>query len=196
MCENLNKCTSIPPQVENYSIKQGDYRIHPTMSILTAAQVMTNKLNHCMLVKEVKSAKSMSSTKMWSKSNTSNKITSHEEGLIETEYGLRYNYCSVHVSDKIWWAVALYHVQLLEKDVKIYGSPRFRRAMIVTLSSQGRLMCICGYVHRTGNSRRCCYHIMDAIESTIVKSFGGTAFIIILEIILNIQERQPTSSSQ
>jgi hypothetical protein len=44
------------------------------MSILTTAQVMTDKTNHRMLVKEGKSANAMSSTKMWSKSKTSNKI--------------------------------------------------------------------------------------------------------------------------
>jgi hypothetical protein len=69
---NLNNCTSIPSEVENSSIKQGDDRVRLTMSILTASQVMTDKSNHHMLVKEGKSAKSMSSTKLWSKSKTSN----------------------------------------------------------------------------------------------------------------------------
>jgi hypothetical protein len=64
---NLNNCTSIPSEVENSSIKQGDDRVCPTMSILTASQVMTDTSNHRMLVKERKSAKSMSSTKLWSK---------------------------------------------------------------------------------------------------------------------------------
>jgi hypothetical protein len=91
------------------------------MSILTAAQVMTDTSNHRMLFKEGKSAKSMSSTRLWSKYNTSDKITSHGEDLIETEYGLRHNYCSVHVTDKVWWVMALSRVQELEKDVKIYG---------------------------------------------------------------------------
>jgi hypothetical protein len=62
---NLNNCTSIPSEVENSSIKQGDDRVRLTMSILTAAQVMKDKSNHHMLVKEGKSAKSMSSTKLW-----------------------------------------------------------------------------------------------------------------------------------
>jgi hypothetical protein len=39
-------------------------RVRPTMSILKAAQVMTDKSNHRMLVKEGKSATSMSSTKL------------------------------------------------------------------------------------------------------------------------------------
>jgi hypothetical protein len=106
---NLNNFTSIPSEVENSSIKQGDNRVRPTMSILTAAQVMTDKSNHCLLVKEGKSANSMSSMKLWSKSKTSNKITSHREGLVETEYSLRNNYCSVQASDKVWWIMALSH---------------------------------------------------------------------------------------
>jgi hypothetical protein len=101
---NFKNCTSIPSEVENSSIKQGDARVRPKMSILTAAHVMTNKLNHHMLVKEGKSAKSISSTKLWSKSNTSNKITSHGEGLLETDHGPRNNYCSIRVSDKVMWA--------------------------------------------------------------------------------------------
>jgi hypothetical protein len=108
----------------------------------------------------------MSSTKLWSKSNTSNKITSHKEGLIETEYGLRHNYCSVRVTDKVWWVMDLYHVQEFEKDVKIYGSPRFRRVRLVTISDAGKLLCLCGYVHRTGKPCWHCYHINDTIEST------------------------------
>jgi hypothetical protein len=64
---NLNNCTSILPEVKNSSIKQDDDRVRPTMIILTASQVMIDKSNHHMLVKEGKSAKSMSSTKMWSK---------------------------------------------------------------------------------------------------------------------------------
>jgi hypothetical protein len=60
---NLNKkCASIPFEVNNSSIKQGDDRVRPTMIISTAAQVMTDKSNHRMLFKEGKSANSMSST--------------------------------------------------------------------------------------------------------------------------------------
>jgi hypothetical protein len=66
---NLNKGTSILSEVDNSSIKKGDNRFHPTMSILTDAHV-TDKSNHCVLVKEGKSAKSISSTKLWSKYNT------------------------------------------------------------------------------------------------------------------------------
>jgi hypothetical protein len=163
---NLNNCTSIPSEVENSSIKQGDDRVRPTMSILTAEQVMTYKSNQRMLVKEGKSAKSMSSTKLWSKSKTSNKITSHGEGLVETEYSLCNNYCSVRASDKVWWVMALSHVQELEKDVRVFGSPRFRRVRVVTLSTQGRLLCNCGYVHRAGKLCRPCYHVACVIECT------------------------------
>jgi hypothetical protein len=81
---NLNNCTSIPSEVENSSIKKGDDRVRPTMSILAAAQVMTYKSNHRMLVKEGELAKSMSPMKLWSKSKTSNKITSNGDGLVET----------------------------------------------------------------------------------------------------------------
>jgi hypothetical protein len=53
MCmRNLNNCTSIRSEVDNSSIKQGEDRVRPKMSILTAAQVMTDKSNHRMLVKE------------------------------------------------------------------------------------------------------------------------------------------------
>jgi hypothetical protein len=145
---NLNNCTSILSEVENSSIKQGDDRVRPTMSILTAAQVMTDKSNHRFLVKERNSAISMSSMKLWSK--TSNKITSHGEGLVEIECSLCNNYCSVRESDKLWWFMALYHVQELEKDVRVFGSPRFRRVRVVTLSTQGRLLCNCGYIQRAG----------------------------------------------
>jgi hypothetical protein len=57
---NLNNGTSIPLEVENSSIKQGDDFVCPAMSILTAVQVMTGKSNHRMLVKEGKSAKPVS----------------------------------------------------------------------------------------------------------------------------------------
>jgi hypothetical protein len=173
---NLNKCTSIPSEVENSSIKQGDNRVLPTMRILTAAQVMTDKSNHRMLVKEGKSAKSVSSMKLWSKSKMSNKITSHGEGLIETEYGLRHNYCSVRVTDKVWWVLALSRVQVLEQDVKIYGSPRFWWVRIVTVRAGARLLCLCGYVHRTGKPCRRCYHITDTIESTDCKIIWWESF--------------------
>jgi hypothetical protein len=146
------------------------------MSTLTAAQVMTDKSNHRMLVKEGKSAKSMSSTKMWSKSNTSNKITSHGEGIVETEYGLCNKFCCMCVSEKVLWVMAMYHLQESEKAVKIYGSPRFRRVRIVTLITQVRLLFYCGYVHRAG--KPCChfYHITDAIESTDCEIFWWDSF--------------------
>jgi hypothetical protein len=108
----------------------------------------------------------MSSTKLWSKSKTSNKITSHGEGLVETEYGLCNNYCSMRANSKVWWVMALSHVQELEKDVEIYGSPHFRRVRIVTLSTKFRLLCNCGYIHRAGKPCRHCYHITGVIEST------------------------------
>jgi hypothetical protein len=57
---SLNNCTSIPSKVENSSIKQGDDRVRSTMSILTASQVVTDKSNHRMLLKEGRSTKSMS----------------------------------------------------------------------------------------------------------------------------------------
>jgi hypothetical protein len=146
---NLNY-TSIPSKVKNASIKQGDDHIRPTMSIRTAAQITTDKSNHRVLVKEGKSAKSMSSTKLWSKSNTSNKISSPGEGLVEAEYGLHSNYCSMRASEKVWWVMTLSHIQELEKDVKMYGSPRFRRGLTVTLGNQGRILCNCRYMHRAG----------------------------------------------
>jgi hypothetical protein len=108
---NLNNCTSIPSEVNNSSIKKVEDRVHPTMSILTAAQVMTDKSNHHMLVKEGKSAKYMSSTKLWSKSKKSNKIASKGDGLVDTEYSLHNNYCSVRTSDEVWWVMDLSHVQ-------------------------------------------------------------------------------------
>jgi hypothetical protein len=112
------------------------------------------------------SAKSMSSTKLWSKLNNSKKITSHGQGLIETDYGLRHTYCVVHVTDKVWWVSALSHVQELVKDVKIHGSPHFRRVTIVTLNDEGRLLCLCWYVHRAGKPCRHCSRITATIEST------------------------------
>jgi hypothetical protein len=136
------------------------------MSILTAAQVMTDKSNHHMLVKDGKSAKSISSTKLWSKPKTSNKITSRGEGLVETEYSLRNNYCSMRASGKVWWVMALSHVQELEKDVRVYGSKRFHRVRIVTLSTQGRLLCYYGYIHRASKPFRHCYHVTCVIECT------------------------------
>jgi hypothetical protein len=136
------------------------------MSILAASQVMTDNSNHRMLVEKGKSAKSMSSMRLWSKSKTSNKITSHGEGLVETEYSLLNNYCSVRASDKVWWVMALYHVQELEKDVRVFGSPRFRRVRVVTLSTQGILLCNCGYIHRAGKPCCHCYHVTGVIEST------------------------------
>jgi hypothetical protein len=163
---NLNNCTSIPSEVDNSSIKQGDDRVRPTMSILTATQVMTDGSNHRMLVKEGKSVKSMASTKLWSKYKTSNKITSHGEGLVDTEYSLRNNYCSVQASDKVWWVVDLSHVQELEKYARVYGSPCFRRVSIFTLITQGRLLCNCGYIHRAGKPCHLCYHVTCIIECT------------------------------
>jgi hypothetical protein len=137
---NFNNCTSIPSEVENSSIRQGDDRVRPTMIIVAAVQVMTDKSNHRMPVQEGKSAKSVSSTKLWSKSNISNRITSHGKSLVEKEYGLRNNYFSMRVSDKVWWVMPMSHVQELEKDVNIYGSPRFRRVSIIMLSTQGSLL--------------------------------------------------------
>jgi hypothetical protein len=82
---NFNNCISILSEVDNSSTKQGGDRLRPAMSILTAAQAMSDKSNHPMLVKEGNPDKSMSSTTLWSKSNTSNKITSRGEGLVEAE---------------------------------------------------------------------------------------------------------------
>jgi hypothetical protein len=61
--------------------------------------------------------------------------------------------------------LVLSHVQELEKDVKIYGSPRFWRVRIVTLRAGGRLLCLCGYVYWAGKPCRHYYHITDFIES-------------------------------
>jgi hypothetical protein len=99
------------------------------------------------------------------------------------------------VSDKLCWVVALSHVQKLEKCIKIYGSPRFRRVRIVMLSTQGRLLYICGYVHRAGKPCHHCYHITDAIESTYCEIIWWDTFIITSERILNIQERLLASST-
>jgi hypothetical protein len=173
---NLNNCTSIPSEVKNSSIKQGDDRVRPTMIILTADQVMTDKSSHRMLVKEGNSAKSMPSTRLWSKSKTYNRITSHGEGLAETEYSLRNNYCSVRPSDNVWWVMALSHVQELEKDVRVYGSPRSRRVRIVTLSTQGRLLCNCGYIHRAGKQCLHCYHVTGVIECTYFEIIWWDSF--------------------
>jgi hypothetical protein len=82
------------------------------------------------------------------------------------EYSLRNNYCSVRASDKVWWVVALSHVQELEKDGRVCGSPRFRRVRSITLTIQGRLLCNSGYIHRAGKPCRHCYHVTGVIECT------------------------------
>jgi hypothetical protein len=118
----------------------------------------------------------MSSTKIWSKYNTSNKITSHGEVPVETEYGLHNKYCSMRVSDKVWWVMAWSHIQELEKYFNIYGPPCFHRVMIITLSTQGRLFCICRCVQRAGKPCWHCYHITDAIESTYYELIWWDSF--------------------
>jgi hypothetical protein len=47
--------------------------------------------------------------------------------------------------------MALSHVEELETDVRVLGSPRFSRVRDVTLSSQGRLLCNCWYIHGLEN---------------------------------------------
>jgi hypothetical protein len=62
--------------------------------------------------------------------------------------------------------MALSHIQYLDKDVSIYGSPRFHRVRIVTLSTQGTLMCKFGYIHRAIKPCCHCYHVTGVIECT------------------------------
>jgi hypothetical protein len=192
---NLNNCTSIPSEVENSSIKQGDDRVRPTMSILTAAHVMTDKSNHRMLVKEGKSAKSTPSTKLWSKSKTSNKITSHGEGLVETEYYLRNNYCSVQASAKVWWVMPCLTFKNWRKISGYMGHHAFAGLGLSHLVPKEDCCVIVGIY--TGLKNHVVTDIISqaSLKAQIVKLCGGTVFIIILERILNIQERQPASSA-
>jgi hypothetical protein len=62
--------------------------------------------------------------------------------------------------------MALSHVQELEKDARVYGSSRFHRVRIVTLSTQGRLLCNYGYIYRAGKPCCHCYHVTGVIECT------------------------------
>jgi hypothetical protein len=62
--------------------------------------------------------------------------------------------------------MALSHVQELEKYGRAYGSPRFRRVRIVTLTTQCRLLCNCGYIYRAGKPCHHCYHVTGIIECT------------------------------
>jgi hypothetical protein len=82
---------------ENVIIKVGKTR--PSMSIITAATVMTEKSNYHMLVKEGVAAYAIRSTKLWSKSKISNRVVSHGEGLVKTEFSLHHNCSSVRVID-------------------------------------------------------------------------------------------------
>jgi hypothetical protein len=70
----------------------------------------------------------------------------------------------------------LSHVQKLEKDVRVYGSPRFRRVRIVTLSTQGRLLCNCGYMHRAGKPCCHCYRVTGVNESTDCEIIWSDSF--------------------
>jgi hypothetical protein len=88
---NLDSSTSIPCEIENESLKAGKDKTTPTMSIITAATVMTEKSNYRMLVKDGVTANAMCSTKLCSKSKTSNRVVSHGEGLVKTEFPLRHN---------------------------------------------------------------------------------------------------------
>jgi hypothetical protein len=101
----------------------------------------------------------------------------------------------VRASDKVWWFVALSHIQELEKDVRVYGSPRFRSDRIVTLVP--KVDCFVTVDIYTGLENHVITAIMSqaSLNAQIVKLFGWIVFIIILERILNIQEHQPTSST-
>jgi hypothetical protein len=72
--------------------------------------------------------------------------------------------------------MALYHIQELEKDIRVYGSPRFRRVIIVTISTQGRLFCNCGYIHRAEKPCHHCYHVTCVIECTDCETIWWDSF--------------------
>jgi hypothetical protein len=65
------------------------------------------------------------------------------------------------------------------RDVRVYGSSRFRRARIVTLRTQCRLLCNCGYIHRAGNHAVIAIMSQASLNAQIVRLFGAIVFIII-----------------
>jgi hypothetical protein len=64
---NLDNSTSIPCEIENASLKAGEDKTRPTMSIITAATMMTENSNYRMLAKEGVTSNAMCSTKLWYK---------------------------------------------------------------------------------------------------------------------------------
>jgi hypothetical protein len=56
---NLENSTFIPCEIKNASLKAGEDKTRPTMSIITAATVMTEKSNYHMLMKEGVTANAM-----------------------------------------------------------------------------------------------------------------------------------------
>jgi hypothetical protein len=160
---------------------------------------MTDKSNHRMLVKEGNSAKSMSSTKLWSKSKTSN--PKHLIKSVVTERVLSRQSTVSVISIAACEQVTKYGGSWLclmfknWRKMSGYGSPRFRRVMIVTLSTQGSCVIVGIY---TGLENHVVTDIMSqaSLNAQIVKLFGEIVFILILERILNMQKRQPASSMQ
>jgi hypothetical protein len=82
----------------------------------------------------------------------------------------------------------LSHIQELDKDVKIYG---LGLSQSVIKADYGIFVGI-----YTGQENHVDIAIISQmpLKAHIMKSFGGIAFIIILERILNIQERMVASS--
>jgi hypothetical protein len=68
----------------------------------------------------------------------------------------------------------------------------------IILTTNYQLLLNCNKVHRAGHESHVGIVIilMILLKALIVKLFGGKASIIILERILNIQERLPTSSTR
>jgi hypothetical protein len=64
----------------------------------------------------------------------------------------------------------------LEKYARVNGSPRFCRVRVVTLITQGRLLCNCGYIHRAGKPCHHCYHVTGVIECTYCENFWWDSF--------------------
>ena len=165
---SFDECTSNAVEHENWSVKEGGDVVHASMSIDTSANVMNCKTFHRNKVKKQNFAAAVTSTPLWSKTETSDSICTHAEDLLKEEWNARSMYASVRLTAIVWYVRSTWKASPFTLESPYTKFTRVRIVNIVMHEGKAYLVCSCGFHHMHGIP---CRHILHITEKVLLEYF-------------------------
>ena len=138
-------------EAANFTIKSGVMAVSNSMDIANSGYLQVKKAQYKSNKELIITAKTLNSTKTWTKSMTSQYLTDYAEGLACAMFDRRIYYTSRYIGNKSWLVISshIFEENYTNEQVNIVHKPMsFLRCRTVNIDENNYMTCSCMYEKR------------------------------------------------